>query len=163
MGMMHMFSLALTPTFTIGLNKDFKYPKSWEIQCNSKPSVYAYPKKLEEKKEGKKKRVETVTLSTTAITRHVLPERRPRKMAIKVPRWTLKNLPRKPKRTRRKTVWKWRPRLWRRNQRRKSPNPLRSVSKILPGSPWPNPRFANSISINDTDLSVRARSHLASL
>lgn len=64
--MMHMFSLALTPTFTIGLNKDFKYPKSWEIQCNSKPSVYAYPKKLEEKKEEKKKRVETVTLSTTA-------------------------------------------------------------------------------------------------
>lgn len=34
--------------------------------CNSKPSVFAYPKKLEEKKEEKKKRVETVTLSTTA-------------------------------------------------------------------------------------------------
>ena len=64
--MMHMFSLALTPTFTIGLNKDFKFPKKFEIQCNSKPSVFAYPKKLEEKKEEKKKRVETVTLSTTA-------------------------------------------------------------------------------------------------
>merc|ERR1712137_717787 len=64
--MMHMFSLALTPTYTIGLNKDFKYPKGFEIQCNSKPSVFAYPKKLEEKKEEKKKRVETVTLSTTA-------------------------------------------------------------------------------------------------
>merc|ERR1712137_1035559 len=64
--MMHMFSLALTPTFTIGLNQDLKFPKSFEIQCNSKPSVYAYPKKLEEKKEEKKKRVETVTLSTTA-------------------------------------------------------------------------------------------------
>ncbi|CAB9508065.1 ATPase regulatory subunit 1 [Seminavis robusta] len=64
--MMHMFSLALTPTYTIGLNKDFNYPKKYEINCKSKPSVFAYPKKLEEKKEEKKKRVETVTLSTTA-------------------------------------------------------------------------------------------------
>jgi len=64
--MMHMMSLALTPTLTIGLNKDFKYPKNFEVLCNSKPSVFAYPKKLEEKKEEKKKRVETVTLSTTA-------------------------------------------------------------------------------------------------
>jgi len=64
--MMHMFSLALTPTYTIGLNKDFNYPKKYEIQCKSKPSVFAYPKKLEEKKEEKKKRVETVALSTTA-------------------------------------------------------------------------------------------------
>eukprot|EP00563_Minutocellus_polymorphus_P015879 CAMPEP_0181049346 /NCGR_PEP_ID=MMETSP1070-20121207/15927_1 /TAXON_ID=265543 /ORGANISM="Minutocellus polymorphus, Strain NH13" /LENGTH=1154 /DNA_ID=CAMNT_0023128205 /DNA_START=55 /DNA_END=3519 /DNA_ORIENTATION=- len=64
--MMHMFSLALTPTFTIGLNGDFKYPKNFEIQCNSKPSVFAYPKPLQEKKEKEKKRVETVALSTTA-------------------------------------------------------------------------------------------------
>merc|ERR1712238_516339 len=35
--MMHMFSLALTPTYTIGLNKDFKYPKKFQITCNSKP------------------------------------------------------------------------------------------------------------------------------
>jgi 26S proteasome regulatory subunit N2 len=64
--MMHMLSLVLTPTCTIGLNADFKYPRNFEITCNSKPSVFAYPKKLEEKKEEKKKRVETVTLSTTA-------------------------------------------------------------------------------------------------
>jgi len=64
--MMHMFSLALTPTYTIGLNKDFKFPKNFEVVCNAKPSSFAYPKKLEEKKEEKKKRVETVTLSTTA-------------------------------------------------------------------------------------------------
>jgi len=64
--MMHMFSLAVTPTFTIGLKKNFKYPKGFEIQCNSKPSQFAYPKHLEEKKEEKKKRVETVALSTTA-------------------------------------------------------------------------------------------------
>jgi len=64
--LMHMFSLALTPTLTIGLNKNFKYPKGFEIVCNSKPSAFAYPKKLEEKKEKEKKRVETVTLSITA-------------------------------------------------------------------------------------------------
>ena len=64
--MMHMLSLAITPTFTIALNKEFKYPKKFEFQCNSKPSVFAYPKRLEEKKEEVKKRVETVTLSTTA-------------------------------------------------------------------------------------------------
>lgn len=64
--MMHMFSLVLTPTCTIGLNKDFKYPKKFEIVCNARPSRFAYPKKLEEKKEEKKKRVETVALSTTA-------------------------------------------------------------------------------------------------
>lgn len=64
--MMHTFSLALTPTYTIGLNKNFKFPKTFEVVCNSKPSIFAYPKKLEEKKEEKKKRVETVTLSITA-------------------------------------------------------------------------------------------------
>jgi 26S proteasome regulatory subunit N2 len=64
--MMHMFSLALTPTLTIGLNKDLKYPKKFEIICHSKPSQFAFPKKLQEKKEKEKKRVETVTLSTTA-------------------------------------------------------------------------------------------------
>jgi len=66
--MMHMLSLALTPTYTIGLNKDFKYPKNFEINCYSKPSVFAYPKHLEAKKVEKKLRVETVALSTTAKT-----------------------------------------------------------------------------------------------
>jgi 26S proteasome regulatory subunit N2 len=63
--MMHMLSLALTPTASIGLNKDFKYPKNFKLVCHAKPSMFAYPKKLEGKKEEKKKRVETVTLSIT--------------------------------------------------------------------------------------------------
>jgi len=79
--MMHMISMALTPTFTIGLNKDFKYPKSFEIQCNSKPSTFAYPKRLEEKKEKEKKRVETVTLSTTAKNKARLARKRAHKDA----------------------------------------------------------------------------------
>jgi len=74
--MMHMFSLAVTPTYTIGLNRDFKFPKNFEIVCNAKPSHYAYPKKLEEKKEEKKKRVETVTLSITAKSKARLARKR---------------------------------------------------------------------------------------
>ncbi|KAL7546303.1 hypothetical protein ACHAWF_009632, partial [Thalassiosira exigua] len=74
--LMHMLSLAITPTVTIGLNGDFKYPKKFEIVCNSKPSAYAYPKKLEEKKEEKKKRVETVALSTTAKNKARLARKR---------------------------------------------------------------------------------------
>jgi 26S proteasome regulatory subunit N2 len=64
--MMHMFSLALTPTLTIGLTRELKYPKKFHIVCNAKPSTFAYPKKTEEKKEKEKKRVETATLSITA-------------------------------------------------------------------------------------------------
>jgi len=74
--LMHMLSLAATPTATIGLTKDFKYPKKFEIQCNAKPSAYAYPKKLEEKKEEKKLRVETVALSTTAKNKARLARKR---------------------------------------------------------------------------------------
>merc|ERR1712183_700691 len=74
--LMHMFSLALTPSYTIGLNKDLKYPKSFSIICQTKPSVFAYPKRLEEKKEEKKKRVETVTLSTTAKNKARLARKR---------------------------------------------------------------------------------------
>lgn len=55
----------IVPIFILTL-QDFKFPKTFDIVCNAKPSSYAYPKKLEEKKEEKKKRVETVTLSTTA-------------------------------------------------------------------------------------------------
>jgi 26S proteasome regulatory subunit N2 len=79
--LMHMISLAVTPTCTIGLNKDFKYPKKFEIQCNSKPSSFAYPKKLEEKKEEKKKRVETVTLSATAKNKARLARKRAKEEA----------------------------------------------------------------------------------
>jgi 26S proteasome regulatory subunit N2 len=64
--MLHMFSLAVAPTFMIGLNHELKYPRSFEILCESRPSLFMYPKQTEEKKEERKKRVETVTLSTTA-------------------------------------------------------------------------------------------------
>lgn len=46
------------------------------MQCNAKPSVFAYPKRLEEKKEKEKKRVVTVTLSTTAKNKARLARKR---------------------------------------------------------------------------------------
>jgi len=64
--LMHTLSLALTPTCTIRLNGDFMYPKRFEVVCDARPSAFAYPRKLEEKKEEAKKRVETVALSATA-------------------------------------------------------------------------------------------------
>jgi len=68
--MMHMLSLSLTDPasacYSFGLNGDFNFPKSFQVQCLAKKSLFAYPKKLEEKKEEKKIRVETVWLSTTA-------------------------------------------------------------------------------------------------
>jgi len=64
--LLHFISIAFTPTSLIGLNKDFKMPKSFQVKCSAKPSHFAYPKKLEEKKEEKKEKIATVQLSTTA-------------------------------------------------------------------------------------------------
>ena len=64
--LMHFLSLAFTPTFLIGLNKDLKIPNKFGTSCGARPSTFAYPKKLEEKKEEKKERVVTAVLSTTA-------------------------------------------------------------------------------------------------
>lgn len=63
--LMHFLPLAFTPTTHIGLNKDFKMPNNYEATCEARPSHFSYPKRLEEKKEEKKERVTTVTLSTT--------------------------------------------------------------------------------------------------
>lgn len=54
----HMLSLALAPTAVIGLNKDLKMPRGFELVCNAPPSDYAYPPFLEPKKEEKKQRVD---------------------------------------------------------------------------------------------------------
>ncbi len=64
--LMHFLSLAFTPTFLIGLNKDLKIPQKFTTRCAARPSTFAYPKKIEEKKEEKKERVVTAVLSTTA-------------------------------------------------------------------------------------------------
>merc|ERR1711865_1277647 len=54
------------PTAIIGVNKDMKMPEKFTLNCLSKPSLFAYPKALEEAKEEVKERVKTAVLSTTA-------------------------------------------------------------------------------------------------
>lgn len=61
----HFLSLAFVPTCTIGLNSNLKMPKV-EFRSNAKPSMFAYPPNLEEKKEKAKDKVETAVLSITA-------------------------------------------------------------------------------------------------
>jgi 26S proteasome regulatory subunit N2 len=64
--MQHMLGLSFSPTALICLNKDLAMPKSFTVLCAAKPSMFAYPKMTEAKKEEKKERVATVSLSTTA-------------------------------------------------------------------------------------------------
>jgi len=66
--MMHMVSLVLTPTVTVALKGDFRYPRNFEFVCDAKPSAFAYPKKLEEKKEEKKKAEGGAGLDSTLMT-----------------------------------------------------------------------------------------------
>ncbi|CAL1544748.1 unnamed protein product [Lymnaea stagnalis] len=61
----HFLSLAFKPACIIGLNIDLKMPKI-EFKSNAKPSTYAYPPVLEEKKDKAKEKVETAVLSITA-------------------------------------------------------------------------------------------------
>ena len=61
----HFLSLAFVPTSLIGLNEDLQMPKI-EFKSNAKPSMFAYPPALEEKKDKTKEKVETAVLSITA-------------------------------------------------------------------------------------------------
>lgn len=61
----HCLSLAFTPTCVIGLNSDLKMPK-FEMKSAAKPSVYAYPAPLEEKKAEEREKVATAVLSIAA-------------------------------------------------------------------------------------------------
>jgi len=60
----HFLSLAFTPTAVIGLNTDLNMPKM-EFKSAAKPSTFAYPPALEEKKDKKGEKVEAAVLSTT--------------------------------------------------------------------------------------------------
>merc|ERR1739848_568775 len=62
--MSHFMSLALRPASMICLNQDLNLPKM-QVKCASKPSAFAYPAKIETKKEKKKEKVETAVLSVS--------------------------------------------------------------------------------------------------
>lgn len=61
----HCLSLAFTPTCLIGLNSDLKMPKV-EYRSAARPSLYAYPAPLEEKKAEEREKVATAVLSIAA-------------------------------------------------------------------------------------------------
>lgn len=61
----HCLSLAFTPTCIIGLNSDLKMPKI-ELRSAARPSMYAYPAPIEEKKTEEREKVATAVLSIAA-------------------------------------------------------------------------------------------------
>uniref|UniRef100_A0A6M2E2I3 Putative 26s proteasome regulatory complex subunit rpn2/psmd1 n=1 Tax=Xenopsylla cheopis TaxID=163159 RepID=A0A6M2E2I3_XENCH len=61
----HCLSLAFTPTCLIALNSDLKMPKI-DFHSLAKPSLYAYPAPLEEKKREEREKVTTAVLSIAA-------------------------------------------------------------------------------------------------
>ncbi|KAJ8976649.1 hypothetical protein NQ317_009112 [Molorchus minor] len=64
----HCLALAFTPTCLIALNAQLKMPKL-ELKSNAKPSTYAYPAPLEEKKREEREKVTTAVLSIAARQR----------------------------------------------------------------------------------------------
>ncbi|XP_012276882.1 26S proteasome non-ATPase regulatory subunit 1 [Orussus abietinus] len=73
----HCLALAFTPTCLIALNSQLKMPKL-EIRSNARPSVYAYPAALEEKKREDREKVTTAVLSIAARAKRREFERRAR-------------------------------------------------------------------------------------
>lgn len=63
--LIHTFSLALSPTSIIGLNQDLKIPQSCTFVSKAKPSLFAYPPKLEPPSSEKTTKLSAVVLSTT--------------------------------------------------------------------------------------------------
>ena len=61
----HFLALAFTPSCVIALNADLDMPVV-QYRSNAKPSMYAYPAPLEEKKKEDKEKVATAVLSITA-------------------------------------------------------------------------------------------------
>ncbi|XP_022903059.1 26S proteasome non-ATPase regulatory subunit 1-like [Onthophagus taurus] len=64
----HCLSLAFTPSCVIALNADLKMPKL-DFKSNVKPSMFAYPPPLEEKKREEREKISTVVLSSVARQR----------------------------------------------------------------------------------------------
>ncbi|XP_060523239.1 26S proteasome non-ATPase regulatory subunit 1 [Cylas formicarius] len=79
----HCLALAFTPTSLIALNAQLKMPKL-EIKSNAKPSLYAYPAPMEEKKREEREKVQTAVLSIAARLRRRDYERKHRDEKMEV-------------------------------------------------------------------------------
>jgi len=63
--LVHFFSLTLSPSALIGVNKDLRIPKSFQFQSNAKPSMFDYPPHIKPDDKKKQVKTETVQLSIT--------------------------------------------------------------------------------------------------
>ncbi|KAJ8937188.1 hypothetical protein NQ314_012007 [Rhamnusium bicolor] len=79
----HCLALAFTPTCLIALNAQLKMPKM-ELKSNAKPSLYAYPAPMEEKKREEREKVTTAVLSIAARQRRRDHERKHRDEKMEV-------------------------------------------------------------------------------
>lgn len=77
----HCLALAFTPTCLITLNAQLKMPKM-EFRCSAKPSTFAYPAPLEEKKREDREKVATAVLSIAARAKRKESERKDTKMEV---------------------------------------------------------------------------------
>lgn len=64
----HFLSLSLSPTCLVALTGELRMPRL-QIRSGAKPSTFAYPPPLEEKKEREREKVTTAVLSITAKAR----------------------------------------------------------------------------------------------
>ncbi|EEC12281.1 26S proteasome regulatory subunit rpn2, putative, partial [Ixodes scapularis] len=64
----HFLSLALSPSCLVCLTGELRMPRLW-VRSGAKPSTFAYPAPLEEKKEKEREKVTTAVLSITAKAR----------------------------------------------------------------------------------------------
>mmetsp|Transcript_3026 Transcript_3026/g.4079 ORF Transcript_3026/g.4079 Transcript_3026/m.4079 type:complete len:1004 (+) Transcript_3026:210-3221(+) len=64
--MMHMISLAFSPTALVGLNSDLNIPTGFRVECDAPLAQFDYPEPTTEKKASKQVRVKTAVLSMTA-------------------------------------------------------------------------------------------------
>ncbi|VDM38901.1 unnamed protein product [Toxocara canis] len=78
----HFASLAFKPTCLIGLNANLEMPKT-EFRSNAKPSTFAYPPPLEEKKKEENEKVETAVLSITNKKKISIGEKKEKKEETK--------------------------------------------------------------------------------
>lgn len=79
----HCLALAFTPTCLIALNAQLKMPKL-EIRSNVRPSIYAYPAPLEEKKREEREKATIAILSLAARARRRESERKARDLQEKM-------------------------------------------------------------------------------
>ena len=61
----HFFSLTLSPSALIGVNKNMRIPKGFQFKSNAKPSLFDYPPHIKPDDKKKQVKTETVQLSIT--------------------------------------------------------------------------------------------------